>query len=101
MRRPHPVTGAARLDVHQTRGPLDAGLPTRIIKLVLPCLDKPRTLYFPDVTPEMIATLERERDRMADRARCLTRNHDALTEYLEAVLDYGRTDPDPRADGGS
>lgn len=77
--------------VHQIRGLLDAGLPTRIIKQILPCLDKPRTIYFPDATPEMIATLVRERERMDDRIRCLARNRDAIAEYLDAVLAY---DPD-------
>ncbi|QIZ35025.1 MerR family transcriptional regulator [Saccharopolyspora sp. ASAGF58] len=77
--------------VLQIRGLLDAGLPTRIIKQILPCLDKPRVIYFPDATPEMIATLELERDRMTDRIRCLTRNRDAVTEYLDAVLEYSHT----------
>ncbi|MFF3115260.1 MerR family transcriptional regulator [Kitasatospora sp. NPDC057904] len=71
--------------VVQIRGLLDAGLPTRIIKQILPCLDKPRVIHFPDATPDMIATLENERDRMSDRIRCLTRNRDAIAEYLEAV----------------
>ena len=71
--------------VLQIRGLLDAGLPTRIIKQILPCLDKPRTIYFPDATPEMLATLERERDRMSVRIRCLSRNRDAIAEYLETV----------------
>ncbi|OXM72955.1 MULTISPECIES: MerR family transcriptional regulator [Amycolatopsis] len=71
--------------VLQIRGLLDAGLPTRIIKQILPCLDKPRTIYFPDATPEMLATLERERDRMTRRIDCLTRNRDAISEYLDIV----------------
>ncbi|WP_426362343.1 MerR family transcriptional regulator [Streptomyces sp. E-08] len=71
--------------VMQIRGLLDAGLPTRIIKQILPCLNKPRTIHFPDATPEMLATLEDERDRMSDRIRCLTRNRDAVAEYLDAV----------------
>ncbi|MFE4172382.1 MerR family transcriptional regulator [Streptomyces sp. NPDC056909] len=82
--------------VTQIRGLLDAGLPTRIIKQILPCLDKPRTIYFPDATPEMIATLRHERDRMTDRIRCLTRNRDAIGEYLDAVLDYDRTEAGTR-----
>jgi DNA-binding transcriptional MerR regulator len=73
--------------VVQIRGLLDAGLPTRIIKQILPCLDKPRVIHFHDATPEMIATLERERDRMTERIQCLIRNRDAIAEYLEAVLD--------------
>jgi DNA-binding transcriptional MerR regulator len=71
--------------VMQIRGLLDAGVPTRIIKQILPCLDKPRSIYFPDATPEMIATLERERDRMTERIEFLARNRDAIAEYLEAV----------------
>ncbi|MGW1737532.1 MerR family transcriptional regulator [Nocardia sp. NPDC001965] len=75
--------------VLQIRGLLDAGLPTRIIKQILPCLDKPRTIYFPDATPEMLATLEGERERMDERIRCLERNRDAITEYLCVVREYG------------
>jgi DNA-binding transcriptional MerR regulator len=72
--------------VLQVRGLLDAGLPTRIIKQILPCLDKPRTIHFSDATPEMIATLTHERDRMTRRIEVLTRNRDAVDEYLDAVL---------------
>lgn len=71
--------------VVQIRGLLDAGLPTRIIKQILPCLDKPRSIFFPDATPEMIATLTRERDRMTAHIHCLSRNRDAISAYLEVV----------------
>ncbi|MFI0983382.1 MerR family transcriptional regulator [Streptomyces sp. NPDC021093] len=71
--------------VAQIRGLLDAGLPTRIIKQILPCLDKPRAIHFPDATPEMLATLEQELDRMSARVECLRRNRDAIAEYLAAV----------------
>ncbi|MEU8891348.1 MerR family transcriptional regulator [Streptomyces sp. NPDC048442] len=71
--------------VGQIRGLLDAGLPTRIIRQILPCLDKPRTIHFPDATPEMLATLELELDRMSARVECMQRNRDAIAEYLEAV----------------
>ncbi|MFD9740814.1 MerR family transcriptional regulator [Umezawaea sp. NPDC059074] len=81
--------------VLQIRGLLDAGLPTRIIKQILPCLDKPRSIHFPDATPEMIAALEHERDRMTDRVRCLTRNRDAIAEYLDAVLEHNRAEVQP------
>ncbi|MER8046007.1 MerR family transcriptional regulator [Streptomyces sp. NPDC094032] len=71
--------------VLQIRGLLDAGLPTRIIKQVLPCLDAPRAIHFADATPEMIATLEREGEKMTRRIDCLTRNRDAIGEYLKVV----------------
>lgn len=80
--------------VMQIRGLLDAGLPTRIIRQILPCLDKPRIIHFPDATPEMIATLEHERDRMTERVNCLIRNRDAIAEYLDAVrTDDRRLEP--------
>ncbi|MFF3975876.1 MerR family transcriptional regulator [Streptomyces sp. NPDC001828] len=71
--------------VLQIRGLLDAGLPTRIIKQILPCLNKPRAIHFPDATPEMLATLTLERDRMTQRIECLIRNRDAVSEYLDTV----------------
>ena len=71
--------------VAQIRGLLDAGLPTRIIRQILPCLNKPRVIHFPDATPEMIELLETERDRMTERVNFLTRNRDAISEYLDAV----------------
>ncbi|MDT0469868.1 MerR family transcriptional regulator [Streptomyces gibsoniae] len=72
--------------VLQIKGLLDAGLPTRIIQQLLPCLDKPQTIYVPNVTPEMIATLQREQVRLAERIECLTRNRDAIADYLDTVL---------------
>jgi DNA-binding transcriptional MerR regulator len=70
--------------VKQIRGLLDAGLPIRIIRQLLPCLDTPWTIYCADATPEMIATLERERERMTERIAFLTRNRDAIGDYLDA-----------------
>lgn len=72
--------------VLQIKGLLDAGLPTRIIQRLLPCLDRPRTIYVPNVTPEMIATLQREQARLSERIQCLNRNRDAIAEYLDTVL---------------
>ena len=71
--------------VVQIRGLLDAGLPTKIIKQILPCLDNPCTIHVTDATPELIATLEREREQMDARIRCLTRNRDAISAYLDTV----------------
>jgi DNA-binding transcriptional MerR regulator len=67
-------------------GLLDAGLPTRIIAQLLPCLNTPQTIYVSDVTPEMIATLRREQDRLSERIECLARNRDAIAGYLDNVL---------------
>lgn len=71
--------------VIQIRGLIDTGLPIRIIRQILPCLDKPRTIHFADATPEMLATLEHERDQMDERIEFLARNRAAITDYLEEV----------------
>lgn len=71
--------------VQQIRGLLDAGLPTRIIKQIIPCLNEPQAILFTDATPELIATLEHEREQMDARIRCLAKNRDAITTYLEAL----------------
>ena len=72
--------------VRQIKGLLDAGLPTRIIQQLLPCLDQPQTIYVPDVTPEMIVTLRREHARLSERVEFLSRNRDAIADYLDKVL---------------
>ncbi len=71
--------------VLQIRDLLDAGLPTRIIKQIIPCLNEPHVILFNDVTPEMVSTLEQEREHLDSRIRCLTRNRDAIAAYLDAL----------------
>ena len=83
--------------VLQISGLLDAGLPTRIIRQLLPCLDQPQTIYVPDVTPEMIATLRREQARLSERIEFLTRNRDAVADYLGKVLSVKASNAENRA----
>lgn len=80
--------------VIQIRGLLDTGLPTRIIRQILPCLDKPRTIHFRDATPQMLSTLQYERDQMTRRIEILVRNRDAIDTYLSEVTALAG---DPRA----
>jgi hypothetical protein len=40
-----------------------------------------------DATPELIAALDRHREQMDARIRCLSRNRDAISAYLDAVRD--------------
>jgi DNA-binding transcriptional MerR regulator len=90
--------GEAHVDVvRQITGLLDAGLPTRIIQQLLPCLDKPQTIYVPYVTPEMIVTLQREQARLSERIECLARNRDAIADYLETVLNVKSANKESRA----
>ncbi|MGN2637512.1 MerR family transcriptional regulator [Nocardia takedensis] len=76
--------------VLQVRGLLDSGLPTRIIKQILPCINDPRAIHVSDATPETIALLEAERDRMTDRIECLLRSREAISGYLRAVDNSGQ-----------
>jgi DNA-binding transcriptional MerR regulator len=76
--------------VVQIRGLLDAGVPTKIIKQILPYLDDPCTIHVADLTPELVASLQCYRDQMDARIACLTRNRDAIDAYLEG-LPRGRT----------
>jgi len=71
--------------VNQIRGLIDSGLPTRIIKQILPCVDKTPTIHPSDATPELLDILEFQRDRMNQRIDCLTRNRDAISNYIEVV----------------
>lgn len=71
--------------VTQIRGLLESGLPTKIIKQVLPCLDDPTAIHVEGARPELIAELETYRDQMDARISCLARNRDAINAYLDAV----------------
>jgi DNA-binding transcriptional MerR regulator len=74
--------------VLQIRGLLDAGLPTRVIKQILPCLTT-GAIHVADATPETIDILEREHARMSARIDCLVHNRDAISQYLAAVRGQG------------
>jgi len=75
--------------VQQIRELLEAGLSTKTIRAVLPCLDSPRDpIVFDGVTPETVAALERERDRLTERISVLTRNRDAVAKYLAELQDW-------------
>lgn len=74
--------------VVQIRGLLDAGVPTRIIRQILPCLDDPCTIHVRDADPALIADLERYRAQMDSKIQCLVRNRDAISAYLAAVREH-------------
>ncbi len=84
--------------VVQIRGLLDCGLPTRIIKQIIPCLNEPGALLFTDATPELISTLEHERRQIDLRICCLTKNRDAIAVYLEALRNCTAGSSRPQAE---
>ncbi|GAA3878239.1 MerR family transcriptional regulator [Streptomyces lannensis] len=77
--------------VQQIRELLNAGLSTHAIRGILPCLESPRDpIVFEGVTPETVAALEHERDRLTQRIDVLARNRDAIADYLTEL--QGRAD---------
>lgn len=69
----------------QIRGLLDSGMPTNIIRDILPCLSGSPDIYLQKLRGDTRQRLERERDRIAARIQFLQRNHDAIDAYLKAV----------------
>ncbi|MBB5850899.1 MerR family transcriptional regulator [Amycolatopsis umgeniensis] len=68
--------------VVRIRGMLDAGLPTRLIREILPYLDDPDEVR-PKVPCEyMIGEVARQRDVLDRRIALMTRDRDALDAYL-------------------
>ncbi|MER7083896.1 DNA-binding transcriptional regulator, MerR family [Saccharopolyspora kobensis] len=79
----HRVYGDGSVDrVGKIRGLLDSGIPTRIIRDILPCLDRPGAIHMRVVAPEMLANLERERAKIQQRVEALSENLSAIDDYL-------------------
>ena len=83
--------------VGKIRGLIDAGIPTRIVTDILPCLGQPQTIVVENAEPGLVELLETERDRMTEKIEFLTHNRDALTSYLGALEDAGVGSPTSQA----
>lgn len=71
--------------VLKIRGLLDAGIPTRIIGDMLPCLHQSQDIVVENPDPELRELLERERDRMTEKIEFLAHNRDAISRYIDAL----------------
>lgn len=71
--------------VGKIRGLIDAGIPTRIIGDILPCLDRPQTIVVTDPDPDLREILLQERDRMTRKIELLVQNHDSISRYIQAM----------------
>jgi DNA-binding transcriptional MerR regulator len=71
--------------VGKIKGLIDAGIPTRIVTGILPCLGQPQTIVVQNVDPALYELLETERDRMSEKIDFLIQSRDALTGYLGAL----------------
>jgi DNA-binding transcriptional MerR regulator len=72
--------------VRQIRALIDSGLPTRIIRDVLPFLDGPSATLPAAPCAYFLEEVARHAEQLRQRITCLTRNHDALVAYLRAGL---------------
>lgn len=69
--------------VEQIRGLIEAGIPTRIIKQLLPCLNTGSpSIRITELDPEIVESLTEQREQLERRISCLSRNRDAITRYL-------------------
>jgi DNA-binding transcriptional MerR regulator len=68
--------------VRQIRGMIESGLPTRIIREILPYLDGPAALMPAVPCAYMLGEVKRQRELLDRRIRSLTGNRDALDAYL-------------------
>jgi DNA-binding transcriptional MerR regulator len=68
--------------VVQIRELIDTGIPTRVIREMIPCLDHPDKPVAGPTDPALLALLREERDRMSARIGVLERNRDALSRFL-------------------
>lgn len=69
--------------VEQIRGLIEAGIPTRIVRQLLPCLSTASpSIHVTLLDPEIIESLSEQREHIERRIGCLTRNRDAITKYL-------------------
>ncbi|MGW5924772.1 MerR family transcriptional regulator [Streptomyces anulatus] len=71
--------------VRQIRGLIECGLPTRIIRDILPYLDGPADLLPEVPCTQMLDQVAAEREQLDRRIRCLTRNRGAIDAYLRAA----------------
>lgn len=83
--------------VGKIRGLIDAGIPTRIVTSILPCLGQPQKIVVENADPALFELLETERDRMTEKIDFLVHNRDAITSYLHALALAGVQAPASKA----
>ncbi len=71
--------------VQRIRDLIECGLPTRIIRDILPYLEGATDLMPRVPCAWMLNEVARHREQLDRRIRCLTRNRDALDAYLRAA----------------
>ncbi|WP_265443384.1 MerR family transcriptional regulator [Flexivirga meconopsidis] len=74
--------------VHSIMQLLEAGVPTRLIKVLLPCMrDGQRRPDF--LTGDMLRELEQLHGRLSARVDCLAEHRDAVRRFLDETETWG------------
>ncbi|AMB60085.1 MerR family transcriptional regulator [Microterricola viridarii] len=82
--REYPEAAVER--VEQIRGLIDSGIPTRIIRQLLPCLSTgASSIFIEKLDPDVVESLAEQQQQLDRRIGCLTRNRDAIARYLAAA----------------
>ncbi|GAA3392389.1 MerR family transcriptional regulator [Cryptosporangium minutisporangium] len=71
--------------VEQIRGMIESGLPTRIIRDILPFVEAPTALMPRVPCDRMLTQVAEQREHLHRRIEILRRNRDALDAYLGAA----------------
>ncbi|MEU9336945.1 MerR family transcriptional regulator [Streptomyces sp. NPDC048290] len=87
--------------VAQIRTLLDAGLSTRVIKVIIPCFEGAGPELTPVPSPELAGRLANELAEMDHQIASLTRSRDTIRGYLEAALPSGARPRPPATGSGS
>lgn len=70
--------------IEQVRGLIDAGLPTEVIRDMVPCLEEcVDPLEAPVIARELAEALATRRTQLQQRIACLSKNDEAIARYLE------------------
>ena len=82
--REYPETAVER--VEQIRGLIESGIPTRIIRQLLPCLSAgASSIFIEELDADVVESLAEQQQLLERRIGCLTRNRDAIASYLAAA----------------
>lgn len=71
--------------VRQIRCLIESGMPTRVIRVLLPLVEGPGLELPPHDNPEIAGMLEAERERLQEQLAILTRSKQHVECYLERV----------------
>ena len=69
----------------QIRCLVESGMPTRIIRVLLPCVEGPGAELEPHENPEMAQLLRQERERLSENIELLERSRRQVECYLDRV----------------